>query len=65
MNMLETQRRFEDVASLIEGAQALIEAHEEEGIGRALRILQIAAAQSWDAAEDCDDSGLDEPGALA
>ncbi|CDW92228.1 MULTISPECIES: hypothetical protein [unclassified Thiomonas] len=52
MNMVEVQRRFEELASLIDGARMLIESHEESGLSSALHILEVVINKAMDAAED-------------
>ena len=61
MNTTETQRRFAELASLIDGARMLLESREEEGILPAMNILSVAVDRAMDAAEEAQTCPEDQP----
>ena len=52
MNMTKTQRRFAELASLIDGARMLIESHGDAGLASGLDILSVVVDKAIAAAED-------------
>ena len=61
MKMTEMQQRFEELASLIDGARMLLESREEEGILPAMNILSVAVDKAMDGAEEVQTCPEDQP----
>ncbi|MBN8745677.1 MAG: hypothetical protein J0I24_15470 [Thiomonas arsenitoxydans] len=61
MNVTEMQQRFEELASLIDGARMLIESHGDAGLASGLEILRVAVGKAIDAYEEANTEAQASP----
>jgi hypothetical protein len=61
MSMTEIQQRFEELASLIDGARMLIESHGDAGLASGLDILSVVVGKAMDASEEAQACPEDQP----
>ncbi|MDE2174168.1 MAG: hypothetical protein KGJ54_02615 [Betaproteobacteria bacterium] len=50
--MTQTQQRFVELASLIDGARMLLESHGDAGLASGLEILRVVVDKALDASEE-------------